>query len=91
MVGGIVVEVIPATRGVWVNCEDRPSRGSKPQRRAIWVEHGEEVKRIAVGDALWWQSSWAFWTPAHEAREDVRINRIGYSGAVRPTGEDLVH
>jgi len=34
---------------------------------------------LAVGDSIWWQDRKALWTPADRSREDVPIERIGFS------------
>lgn len=87
MVGGKVVEVIWLPEKIWVNCRDKYSTSC-----AIYVERNTKSERIEKGDSVWWQSSWAFWTPASYVQGsgkgnidyDIRINRIGYSGVSRP-------
>ena len=37
---------------------------------------------LVAGDGIWWQERFAFWTPADKSREDVFIERIGYSRRV---------
>ena len=79
MVGGIVVEV------VWRDDDDRVFVACRDTRYkdtcAIRVERNADSEQIDVGDRMWWQGGFAFWTPADGSRVDVRIPRRGYSGA----------
>ena len=34
---------------------------------------------VVVGDKLWWQGAYAYWTGALRGFEDKRIRRVGYS------------
>ena len=99
MVGGIVIEVCdhPADqRRLYVNVVD----GSYGRRTecAVYHEKNEASSLIEMGDALWWQSSYAYWTPQknrvdhaehpcmrHGQDYDIKIPKIGYSGVDHPT------
>lgn len=83
MVGGKVIETIDTGDRVWINC-----RGTGSERRnecAIYVERTAASRAVSVGDSIWWQSSWAFWTPKGHPFEDRKLIRIGCSGVARPT------
>ena len=90
MVGGVVIELLPTNRGLWVNCEEQGRFGSD-QRCAIYIEQTLQSARIMPGDQLWWQGEWAFWTSAKGGKRDVRFNRIGYSGVYQPLPEEVVN
>jgi hypothetical protein len=81
-VGGRVIEVVvdPKTGDLWVNTDDHGDLC------AVYVKPQEPVR---VGDALWWQGGWAFWTPQDRSRADVKIERTSYSGVSRPKGDRL--
>ena len=76
MVGGIVIEVAWFEGKVFVDLRD----SQRSQRCAIYVKRNADSEQIEFGDRLWWQGDVAFWTPQGEARVDVRIPRVGYSG-----------
>lgn len=97
MVGGIVIEtlVVPAlvendvecaafgkerAARVWVNVRDTRGR----ETCAIYVEHTNESRSISIGDRVWWQGGFAFWTPRHLAFHDKPLRRLGCSGVTRP-------
>lgn len=90
MVGGIVIEVIDCGDRVWVNCRDR----KRPETCAVYVERNAKALCIRVNDAIWWQGGWVFWTQFDEhgmvGKEDVRIERVGFSGVNRPTDYVMV-
>ncbi|HEX5426642.1 MAG TPA: hypothetical protein VFW94_24230 [Candidatus Acidoferrales bacterium] len=74
MVGGIVINIIRLPDGAWVQCLDTTYANDTC---AIRVADAKEMK---VGDKLWWQGRIAFWTPwPFEGKEDIRLERIGYS------------
>lgn len=71
---------------VWINCQ---GTGSEAKNQcAIYVERTPEARSVSVGDKIWWQGSWAFWTPRSldgpMPFEDKKIPRWGYSGVSRP-------
>lgn len=89
MIGGTVVETVVLPDKVWVNCRERNSSSTC----AIYVEKTPKSRTIGEGDIVWWQGSWAMWTPEFNRGKnglrcgkdfDIRLNRIGYSGAKRP-------
>lgn len=66
MVGGTVIEVVPGDGRVWVNVRDDVC---PKESCAVYVERNETAERVTPGDALWWQSDNAYWTP--------KVNRAG--------------
>ena len=82
MVGGKVVETIDTGEKVWINC--RGSGSEKNDHCAIYVERTPESRAVSVGDSIWWQASWAFWTPKGRHFEDRKLRRRGCSGVARP-------
>lgn len=100
MVGGTVIEVCdhPSIRNrIYVNVADRPH--GRIEECAVYLESTDQSRQIQIGDALWWQGSFAMWTPVRnrvsgeEAKKrnlrcgidyDIRIPRIGYSGVRHP-------
>lgn len=38
---------------------------------------------LAAGDQIWWQDRMAYWTPKDGSRQDVAIERIGYSYSIK--------
>lgn len=87
MVGGIIIDIVKVNDAKWwVNCvETGLGSGAGKSTCAIYLDpRGEPVE---VGDSLWWQGGYAFWTPDNRSRADVRLPRIGFSGVKHP---DLV-
>ena len=67
---------------LYVNVADKPY--GRTEECAIYVQMNKDSSQIQIGDFVWWQGRWALWTPADRSREDVKIPRIGYSGARHP-------
>lgn len=84
MVGGIVIEV------AWRGADDRVFMDCRSTRYrdtcAIYVERNADSEQIEVGDRIWWQGGFAFWTPSDESRVEVRIPRRGCSGVTLERG-----
>lgn len=38
---------------------------------------------LQTGDEVWWQSRKLMWTPQDRSRQDVQIERVGYSYAAK--------
>lgn len=91
MVGGIVIETIDTGAAVWVNCQGIGCE--QGEQCAILIERSDRSRSISEGDSIWWQSRLAMWTPRGRdglpigGLHDIRLNRIGYSGAPRPSME----
>jgi hypothetical protein len=98
MVGGTVIEVCNAEHrsdALYVDTIDKPAGRKHGDTCAIYVERTAESERIEIGDALWWQGAWAYWTPKDNRRVDgggkagvdydIKISRIGYSGVTLPS------
>ena len=99
MVGGTVIETIELYDRVWINVKD--DRDLSPNC-AIYVEKDDKARCVSEGDAIWWQSGYAMWTPACNQQKkksahhhdnclarcgvdyDIKLKRIGCSGAPRP-------
>lgn len=87
MVGGIVIEAAERDGRIYIDCQDRSSKDTS----AIWLEKNETSLRIRMGDSIWWQGDQAMWTPeivdstaagmVCGVHYDIKIPRIGYSGA----------
>lgn len=91
MVGGKVIEVCdhPLDQNkIYVNVADRPHR--RLEECAIYVVRDSNSEQIEIGDSLWWQGRYAYWTPQSGTREkcgvdyDIPIERIGFSGVSHP-------
>lgn len=91
MVGGRVIEVCGYSDRpdvLFVDVADRPY--SRIETCAVNVERNETSERIEVGDSLWWQCGWCYWTPQNSHRQkcgvdfDIKIPKVGYSGIVHP-------
>lgn len=87
MVGGKVIETIVQGDLVWLKCRDL---NHPRQTCAIYVERSEDAESVQVGDSLWWQGRYAYWTPASRVAEDHPLPRVGYSGNLRPGGHDVL-
>ena len=103
MVGGTVIEVcdVPGKPDVlFVDCADMPKGRRKPDTCAVLLQRCAESEAIKLGDCVWWQGRYAYWTPvknrvcAKEAKRrhltggldyDIKIERIGYSGVEHPS------
>ena len=88
-VGGTVIEVVWTKDKIWVNTDDHGDEC------AIYVEPCFKAKCVCPGDKLWWQGSFAYWTPQSHVEGtgdyDIKIRRIGGSGVSRPKDEDIVN
>ena len=91
MVGGKVSEIcchptIPDR--YWVNAMNRPYK--EVEYCAIYVVKNADSDKIEIGDSIWWQGGYAYWTPQNSNREkcgvdyDIKIPRIGFSGVSNP-------
>jgi hypothetical protein len=86
MVGGTVIEVVEVGERIWLNIRDK----TYPKDTCtIYVERNADSELIRPGDSIWWQSCFAYWTPAARDRADVKILRTGFSGVARPDGHDV--
>ncbi len=86
-IGGKVVEVVPHSKGVWVNTKENPKYNNTV---AINVETTQESLSIEPGDNVWWQGGWAYWTKADESIVEKRLQRVGFSGVGRPKAEEYI-
>jgi hypothetical protein len=62
MIGGTVIETITLEDRVWINC--RGERGESSTTCAIFVKKTAKSRSVSEGDAVWWQSGLAMWTPS---------------------------
>ena len=84
-VGGKVIETIDTGSRVWINTEEVLNG----QTCAIYVERTPAALSVSPGDSVWWQGSWAMWTPKDKhgraySKADMHLARIGFSGVSRP-------
>ena len=90
MIGGTVVKVVGFKTKMYVNCRHKQSGRNKADECAIYIRRTPEAEKIDVGDSVWWQGGFAYWTPCGKCGNkcgvdfDVRIPRVGYSGVRRP-------
>jgi hypothetical protein len=68
MIGGTVVETIVLEDRVWVDCEEDNSTS----KCAIYVVRNKRSEAIKPSDSIWWQGSWAMWTPYKHRGNDPR-------------------
>lgn len=92
MIGGTVIETVIAGDKVWINCEEKQST----RTCAIYVRRTAKSEKVRPADTIWWQGSYAMWTPYENAKKhksvpqrcgidyDIKLERIGYSGASKP-------
>lgn len=78
MVGGIIDSVFHSENSTSVTvigtgCEAKDCKG---------IELVPTDLPLDIGDQIWWQDRKAFWTPKDGSREDVAIERIGYSYSI---------
>lgn len=96
MIGGTVIETVDAGDRIWINCQIKTS--GITHECAINVERDAKALTVADGDTVWWQGKEAMWTPKgfHPNGKsgidfDIRLKRIGYSGAQRPARNWSAH
>lgn len=89
MVGGIVIEVCEVKHlkdALYIDCRSREYNNTC----AIYVEKNFISEKIEIGDTIWWQHKYAYWTPQNSKRllcghdYDIKIQKIGYSGVEHP-------
>lgn len=86
MVGGKVLEVceVPNRPDVlFIEVVDRPY--SKLEKCGVLIENNETSQRIQIGDSMWWQSGWCYWTPQGSEGKcgidyDIKIPKRSGSG-----------
>ena len=87
MIGGKVIEVceIPYHLDVlFVNVADRPY--GKIETCGVLVEKNVKSLQIEIGDSLWWQCGYCYWTPQNSKRKkenvdfDIKIPKRSGSG-----------
>lgn len=77
MVGGVITEIVRREGDlVCANVQDGEDR--------CGIKFDAQSERIAVGDPIWWQGPWVFWTPQDRSRQDVKLLKLGPSGAAHP-------
>lgn len=67
MIGGTVTETVEDRSRIWVKVADDKHFDSC----AINVVNNDEAKKIKPGDSIWWQGTFAMWTP-YENRSEAR-------------------
>lgn len=87
MIGGRVIETVTLEDKIWLNVRDR----TYPKDTcALYLARNADSEAIMVGDSIWWQGGFAFWTPASREVADRRIPRASYSGVDRPAEHDVL-
>jgi hypothetical protein len=83
MVGGIVANSIHDEEKEIVNIEVASKRYSDTCR--IKVEMNNKSRSVSVGDTVWWQGDFVYWTPYKKRSnnmptgpEDIKLKRVGY-------------
>jgi hypothetical protein len=89
MIGGMVIEVCQVPmhpEHIFINCVESVLKRNAKQC-GVYVPCTVVSLRVEVGDHIWWQSGFVYWTPAAIRRDankvvsgvdyDVRIPRIG--------------
>lgn len=84
-VGGTVTETVVAGDKVWIDTREREQCLSTT---AIYVENTPAARVVSEGDSVWWQGSYAFWTPKRDGKRlgpiEVKLKRVGCSGVSKP-------
>ena len=76
MVGGIVYAVNKWQEKIQVTTQGTGCE--KNDFLEVTLENNEHSRRIMAGDQIWWQNSWAFWTPqSGDIHDEIRIPRAG--------------
>ena len=87
MIGGKVIEVcnVPHRSNVlFVNVAERPYK--RTDTCGVLVENNETSQKIEIGDSLWWQCGYCYWTPQNSERKkenvdfDIKIPKRSGSG-----------
>jgi len=81
MVGGRVIEVCEFKDKIFVDTRD------KNNTCGVFMEKNSNSLQIQIGDSVWWQCGYCYWTPQDSLRDqqsinfDIPILKIGYSGS----------
>lgn len=86
MVGGVVVGITRKSGKVHLNLEDK-GETICVYAEEMAVDHPEIKVEIKLGDWVWWQSGFCYWTPGGKYSRsancgvefDIKIPKIGYS------------
>lgn len=87
-VGGTIIDIVQVRDDKWwINTVEKFDACHAEQTCAVYCDPKGEP--IQVGDALWWQGVWCFWTPRvrPDGRSDVKLPKRGYSGVNHPDQE----
>jgi hypothetical protein len=91
MVGGVIINIVRLSDSTWVQCmettvyHDSTGRRTTESTQTSAIRVKDAPADMKCGDRLWWQGRWAMWTPKpDDGREDVHIERIGYSHSSIP-------
>ena len=75
MVGGMIIAVVKGAKKITATVGEQPYS----KLNTLCVDLAPTEHDLDLGDTLWWQGKYAYWTPADHSREDVRIPRLSYS------------
>jgi len=92
-VGGFIVDIVKVSEDRWwVDTADRSTGWAQPggRKHTVAVYCDPQGHELQVGDGLWWQGNFCYWTPRQkpDGRHDIKIPKLGYSGVTHP---DLMH
>lgn len=82
-VGGVIVDIVPVSDEKWWINTMAPGSDTRAGR-TCGVYCDPRPERPEVGDSLWWQGRWCYWTPQSRERNDIPLKKIGFSGAPHP-------
>ena len=76
MVGGIIEEIVAVAVDGRVAVLVRGTGTEQSDRVGLNLRTYEKLE---VGDQLWWQSRFAYWTPNDKRAHDIPLSRMGYT------------
>jgi len=82
MVGGIVIEVVTQEGRIFVDCRDRKRKDTC----GVFIERNRESEQIDIGDSIWWQGHYVYWTPQSSERRkqyidcDIKFKKLSRGG-----------
>ena len=87
MVGGTIIDIVKVRPDFWwVNCAEL-GRNSDPEKvysETCAVYCNPMGMEIRIGDTLWWQGKFCYWSNRERGISEHKIPKIGYSGVLRP-------
>lgn len=87
MIGGTVVEIIEETERIFLNVQ---SEVYPTDHSAIYVERDKDSERIELGDTIWWQGRFAYWSNQSGSETRRAIRKVSGSGVAHPEGKEVL-